>query len=209
MKQFALILPTWLVGAAMLLGLALTSGCATDTTPAGGSPVAVHQTDQALSADILRPGDRVRIVYKDIPDAPTPTEEIIPEDGRMLLPKGVEVQAGGKKRSEVEREISEIYLEKRIYRKISVTIERMSSFVSVGGEVRMPNSIVYRGDLTVLSAIDAAGGFTEYAKRGDVIVTRAATKQQYHVNASKAVHDPALNLALYPGDSVYVPRKIL
>jgi protein involved in polysaccharide export with SLBB domain len=193
------------------MSCAFLSGCSTDKSPV---PVPIGTTPPnqngatPLSADVLRPGDRIRIVFNDIPDAPTPTEQIIPEDGKMLLPKGIEVEVGGKKRTDVEREIADIYLEKRIYRKISVTIERMSSFVSVGGEVRSPNSILYRGDLNVLSAIDAAGGFTEYAKRGDVIVTRAATRQQFHVNASKAVRDPALNLPLYPGDSVYVPRKI-
>ena len=205
MKQscpFAARWLTWL----WLLVAGLMAGCTTSSPPpAAPAPEGAHA---ALSADVLRPGDRIRIVYNDIPDPPTPVEQVIPEDGKLLLPRGYEVSVSGKKRSDVEREIAAIYIDKGIYRKMSVTIERMASFVSVEGEVRSPSSIVYRGDLTVLSAIAAAGGFTEYAKRSDVIVTRGGTREQISVNAKKAVRDPKLNLPLYPGDSVHVPRGL-
>ncbi len=189
-----------------LLVAGLIAGCTTDSPPP--STAVPEGTHAALSADVLRPGDRIRIVYNDIPDPPTPVEQVIPEDGKLLLPRGYEVSVSGKKRSDVEREIAAIYIDKGIYRKLSVTIERMASFVSVEGEVRSPSSIVYRGDLTVLSAIAAAGGFTEYAKRSDVIVTRGGTREQISVNAKRAVRDPKLNLPLYPGDSVHVPRGL-
>lgn len=195
-----------------LLALALLSGCASAPTDSGKSSTETGSVSAAdtQSADYLRPGDRIKIVYNDIPDVPTPTEQVVPEDGRILLPRGVEVVVIGKKRTDVEREIASIYVdEKRIYRKITVTIERMASFISVGGEVRMPSSVVYRGDMTVTAAIAAAGGFTEYANRSRVVVTRAANKKQIDVNVRKAVRDPQLDLLLYPGDQVYVPRSIL
>ncbi|MBN8249040.1 MAG: SLBB domain-containing protein [Verrucomicrobia bacterium] len=188
-----------------LLLAAWVAGCTTNTPPPM-APTPPSDAVAAMSADILRPGDRIRIVYNDIPDPPTPVEQVIPEDGKILLTRGLEVVVTGKKRSDVEREIAKLY--DGIYRRLSVTIERRDSFVSVGGEVRNNTSIVYRGDLTVLGAIDAAGGFTEYADRSDVLVTRAATKQQILVNARKAIREPKLNLPLYPGDSVHVPRSI-
>lgn len=195
-----------------LLALALLSGCASTPPDSGNASPETGSAPSAdtQSADYLRPGDRIKIVYNDIPDVPTPTEQVVPEDGRILLPRGVEVVVIGKKRTDVEREIASIYVdEKRIYRKITVTIERMASFISVGGEVRMPSSVVYRGDMTVTAAIAAAGGFTEYANRSRVVVTRAANKKQINVNVRKAVSDPQLDLLLYPGDQVYVPRSIL
>lgn len=182
-------------------------------------PVAPAQKDAVVaapggstgvdSADILRVGDRIRIIYSDIPTAPMPVEQVIPDDGKLTLHLGYSYNFAGKKRTEAEREIEAIYVdEQRVYKRIRVTIERQSSFVSVGGEVRTPASIVHRGDLTVLSAIDAAGGFTEFANRKRVIVTRAATKQQVIVNAKKAINNPKLNLLLYPGDSIQVPRSV-
>ncbi|MCW5557704.1 MAG: SLBB domain-containing protein [Verrucomicrobiae bacterium] len=181
------------------------AGCTTGTPPAVAAP-SDDETVAMISADILRPGDRIRIVYNDIPDPPTPVEQVIPEDGKILLTRGLEITVTGKKRTDVEREITELYA--GIYRHLTVTIERRESFVSVGGEVRNNTSIVYRGDLTVLAAIDAAGGFTEYADQSDVLVTRGATKQQIRVNAKRAIRDPRLNLRLYPGDSIRVHRSI-
>lgn len=202
----------WLLGgllALLLAGCASTgsTGPESEPVPTSAAPAAAS-SDDSLSADYLRPGDRIKIVYNDIPDSPTPTEQVVPEDGRILLPRGVEVVVLGKKRTDVEREIATIYVdEKRIYRKITVTIERMASFITVGGEVRAPSSVVYRGDMNVSAAIAAAGGFTEYANRSRVIVTRAATKKQITINVRKAVNDPKLDVMLYPGDQVYVPRS--
>ncbi len=189
------------VNVAVLLVLAfLFGGCADFAAPA---PAKVPDVADAMSADFLRPGDRIRVVFNDIPDAPVPAEEVIPEDGRIILPRGVEVVVIGKKRTEVEKEIGKIYVEdKKLY-----NIERMASFISVGGEVRNPSSVMFRGDMTVTAAIASAGGFSEYANRSGVIITRAANKKQIKVNVRRAVNNPELDLILYPGDQVYVPRS--
>ncbi|MFM7215512.1 MAG: polysaccharide biosynthesis/export family protein [Verrucomicrobiota bacterium] len=194
------------VNVAVLLVLAfLFVGCADLAAPA---PAKVPDVADAMSADFLRPGDRIRVVFNDIPDAPVPAEEVIPEDGRIILPRGVEVVVIGKKRTDVEKEIAKIYVEdKKLYTKITANIERMASFISVGGEVRNPSSVMFRGDMTVTAAIASAGGFSEYANRSGVIITRAANKKQVKVNVRRAVNNPELDLILYPGDQVYVPRS--
>jgi len=194
------------VNMALLLVLAFFFvGCA-NVTPL--APAKVPDVTDSMSADFLRPGDRIRVVFNDIPDAPVPTEEVIPEDGRIILPRGVEVVVIGKKRTDVEKEIARIYVEdKKLYRKITANIERMASFISVGGEVRNPSSVMFRGDMTVTAAIASAGGFNEYANRSGVIVTRAANKKQIKVNVRRAVNNPELDLILYPGDQIYVPRS--
>jgi len=191
--------------AVLLLLVFFFVGCADVTPPA---PAKVPDAADSMSADFLRPGDRIRVVFNDIPDSPVPTEEVIPEDGRILLPRGVEVVVIGKKRTDVEKEIARIYVEdKKLYRKITANIERMASFISVGGEVRNPSSVMFRGDMTVTAAIASAGGFSEYANRSGVIVTRAANKKQIKVNVRKAVNNPELDLILYPGDQIHVPRS--
>jgi|Laugresu1bdmlbdd_1035124.scaffolds.fasta_scaffold35776_2 protein involved in polysaccharide export with SLBB domain len=194
------------VGVAVLLVLAfLLVGCADLAVP---TPTKVPDAADSMSADFLRPGERIRVVFNDIPDSPVPTEEVIPEDGRIILPRGVEVVVIGKKRTEVEKEIARIYVEeKKLYRKITANIERMASFISVGGEVRNPSAVMFRGDMTVTAAIASAGGFSEYANRSGVIITRAANKKQIKVNVRRAVNNPELDLILYPGDQIYVPRS--
>ncbi len=217
MKCFRLISSLLAVFVALAMAGCSNSGTADLSDLSGPAPGASAGSGSsvessallALSADHLRPGDRIKIIYNDIPDIPTPTEQIVPEDGRILLPRGVEVMVLGKKRTDVEREIASLYIDGRIYQRITVTIERMASYISVEGEVRTPSTVMYRGDMNVTAAIAAAGGFTEYANRSAVVVTRAATKEQLKVNVRRAVRDPRLNLPLYPGDSVHVPRSVL
>lgn len=190
----------------ILLGMAC---CGCETVPTSGVPLS-QSGDAPDSLETLRVGDRIRIIYLDIPTPPPAVEQVIPEDGKLTLHMGVEYNFAGKKKNQAEQDIGEIYVgEKRIYKRVTIVIEKQATFVSVEGEVRAPSSIVHRGDLTVLSAIAAAGGFTEFANRKNVAVTRGSNKQQITVNAKKAIDDPKLNLMLYPGDRVYVRRSRL
>jgi protein involved in polysaccharide export with SLBB domain len=197
----------------LVLGLMLVvfvTGCETTGGAAASAPLPSPASDpNTLGPDLLRAGDRIRIVISDIPDATLPTEQQVPEDGKLTLPKGVEINLLGKKRTDIEKEIQDIYVnQRRIYRRMSVIIERLSLSISVGGEVRSAGPIAYLGDMTVTKAINAAGGFTEYADRTSVIVTRA-NRQQVFINVKKALSDPKLDLPMYPGDSIYVKRSIL
>ncbi len=197
----------------LVLGLMLAvfvTGCETTGGAAASAPVPSTASDpNALGPDLLRAGDRIRIVISDIPDATLPTEQQVPEDGKLTLPKGVEINLLGKKRTDIEKEIQDIYVnQRRIYRRMSVIIERLSLSISIGGEVRSAGPIAYLGDMTVTKAINAAGGFTEYADRTSVIVTRA-NRQQLIINVKKALSDPKLDVPMYPGDSIYVKRSIL
>lgn len=205
-------------GAALLLLIGLLqTGCESLNSggygAAGTEVIPVPATVPAspeISVDTLRVGDRIRLIYADIPTPPPAVDLIIPEDGKIGLHLGVEYNFLGKKKAEAEREIAAIYVEqRRFYQKLTIQIEKQSnSYISVEGEVRIPSSIVHRNDLTVLSAVAAAGGFTEFANRTKVVITRGATQQQITVNAKKAIDNPKLDTRLFPGDRVYVRRSI-
>lgn len=195
------------IGYISLLLFILLCGCQTAPQPVGP---AVAEANSPDSLETLRVGDRIRVIYLDIPTPPAAVEQVIPEDGKLVLHMGVEYNFAGKKKNQAEQEIGDIYVgERRIYKRVTIVIEKQATFVSVEGEVRSPSSIVHRGDLTVLSAIAAAGGFTEFANRKNVVVTRGSNKQQVAVNAKKAIDNPKLDLMLYPGDRVYVRRSNL
>ena len=199
----------WAAFAACVCALLLT-GCQTTSDP---DPVVASGKTKPVSVlgmDFLRSGDRIRIVFGDIPDAAAPTDEQIPEDGKLTLPKGVEINLLGKKRTDVEKEIEDLYVNQRhIYRKIKVTIERLGLFISVGGEVRTPSGTVpFIAGMTLTTAINAAGGCTEFANRRLVQIKRA-NGETLKVNLRKAVDDPKFDIPLYPGDTVHVHRTLL
>ena len=65
--------------------------------------------------------------------------------------------------------------------------------------------MVWTPDLSVSKAIQAAGGFTLYAKETKVSLTRG--QKAYDVNITLAQKNPAQDIHLMPGDSVQVPRS--
>jgi polysaccharide export outer membrane protein len=124
---------------------------------------------------------------------------------------GERIQVAGRKTEDIAQEITQIFTEKKqVFRpgRLTVTVQVFGRSVSVGGDVRNTGSFQFEGGMTVLKAINRAGGFTEWADRTEVQITRL-NGQQLTVNCKAAVRRPNLDVQLFPGDRIHVPRKIL
>lgn len=186
-----------------LIGL-LGNGCETYSTTQDVAPGAVAPDP---TADTLQVGNKLIITFADMPTPIPPMEETIREDGMISLHLGQKIQAAGKKKGQLEEEIVALYVPK-YYVRLSVSIKQEERFFTVGGEVRQPNRQVYLGRMTVLSAITAAGGFTEFADKKKIEVIRANRKKD-KINWFKAQEDPQkYDLPIYPGDQIHVHRRL-
>lgn len=154
----------------------------------------------------LTSGDLVRIVFSDVPQPPQAVEIRIPEDGRITLPYNITVNAIGKTVSQLQEEIRNEYVPK-LFVRLTVNINTEKRFYFVGGEVRLPNRQEYNGDLTVLRAIDTAGGFTDFAQRKKIELRRASGEVHF-INWEKARKNPRLDVKVYPNDQIIVHRKL-
>lgn len=81
--------------------------------------------------------------------------------------------------------------------------------VFVLGEVRTPGGAPCDGSTSVLSAIAARGGFTERAWAQCVMVVRGSLDhpQTFKVDVAGALGGTAANIALKPGDLIYVSNR--
>jgi polysaccharide export outer membrane protein len=84
--------------------------------------------------------------------------------------------------------------------------------VYVQGEVKTPGQVKYARDLTVVTAIAAAGGMTPLAAPKRVTVMREAggKKEVFRVNVNDILTDPAegRDVPLKPNDVVVVPERL-
>lgn len=197
---------SWISSA--LLGL-LTSlfflGCA--QVPQARAQEKSEAGEFAPGNDMLNVGDRVRVIFTDIPNPPVLPEMLIPENGELTLHLNHKFVFKGKPRDKLEQEIRDFYIDNGIYRVINVTIEVPARPITVGGEVRIPNTYGHQGQLTILKAIDMAGGFTEFANRRTVTVIRSG--KTIKVNCKKALDNPEkYDIPIYPGDKIQVRRGI-
>ena len=123
------------------------------------------------------------------------------EDGTISLPLVGVVKAEGKTLSELQTEVSNLYVPRFYKRWPNHFPEQRVYFVS--GEVRLPGQQVYLGRTTVTKAIQSAGDFTEFAAGTRVKLLRASG-EVVEVNCLK-LHSP--DPPVYPGDKITVPKR--
>jgi len=203
----------------VVMGCALLTGCgATSSGPdtaysSASTPAALPDTavaGSASSGDVMRTGDKFLIRLTGVPtDSEYNIEMQVPTSGEITqipLIKNQSFHAAGRTTSDLAADIMAAYKANKIYTTPVVTIIPEERFVSVGGDVRLPQRVIYTPDMTLTAAINAAGGFTEYAKRGAVRILRG--QQVIQVDANAAARNPGSDPSLHPGDQVYVPRTM-
>ena len=86
--------------------------------------------------------------------------------------------------------------------KDEVVIPKMDNRVKISGGVLRPTNIVYRDGLTIGECISAAGGISEYAKRGRAYVVYANGKS----NRTKHFGFFRINPRIRPGSEIVLPE---
>jgi protein involved in polysaccharide export with SLBB domain len=156
--------------------------------------------------DRLGIGDRMTLVFSGNPNAPHPHTETIREDGFITPPLlGTNVFAAGKTIGQLQRELHELYVP-AYFPSVTVTVRSEDRQISVGGHVHRPGPIIYRSDMTVLKAIQAAGDFTNFANRRRVLVTRQ-DGTLIEVDCRRALRDTRYDVQVYPGDIIHVQQR--
>lgn len=192
-------------------GVASTAQSASTVAPGITGVHAAASSSQMGSAQVnfdpdrLRPGEALLITFLDLPTPVPPFEGRIRADGTITLMQNQEFVAAGKTVGELEKEIRERYVP-QFFQNLTVVVKPTERFFYVEGQVRMPSRQQYLGRITVLGAIAAAGGFTDFAQQKKVRILRADGRVEI-VNCEKARENPALDVPIYPGDKIFVPRK--
>lgn len=120
------------------------------------------------------------------------------------------IKAGGRTASDVQNAIERMYIDQGIFTHptVALNIAAGARFVNVGGPgvngggKRLP----YTSDLTVLSAITAAGDFNEFANQRKVFLIRGG--KSTIIDCKKLRQDPSKDFNVLPGDNIQVPETM-
>ena len=131
----------------------------------------------------------------------------IDANGSINLPYINKVKAQGLTPAQLARSIEEIYRGNKIFTNPNITIvmQPMARFVNVGGSVRQPMRVPFTEDMTLLAAINGAGGFNDFADQRHVRLLRGNEVKVYDVRQFRT--DPSKDVILRPGDRVEVPQS--
>ena len=171
----------------------------------GAAGAAIAQSDA-----VLRKGETIELRIGGVPGDEASlfnSTYSVDGSGRLSLPHIGLVTVGGLTIGQAKEVIERTYRSRDIYTNpsINIIVATLARQVSVGGAVKAPQRVSYTPDLTALSAINAAGGFNEFANQGKVRVLRGG--QVIMVNCKEVRRNPSLEVRLQPGDIIEVPES--
>lgn len=189
-----------------LVGTLVLGACARrDISPPPLDPVPMARETYVIGvADVL-----MITVWKN-PEVSLPRVPVR-SDGMISIPLLDDLQAEGLQPMELKEVITREFSEYIAAPDVTVTVLQSNSrSISIMGEVGRTTQLALTRDLRVLEAIAMAGGFTNFADRGDVRIVRqepdgTETEFRFDYNAYIKGNAAGTNIVLQPGDTIIVP----
>ncbi len=194
----------------------LMSGCVIQPVdaPELGSPNATAErtpvglsksTGHAFGAYVLKPLDPLYIRFSGIMEQQQ-LELVIDENGEIsLLHVKEPIQAAGLTTSRLETKIEQLYIDGEIYKNVSLNITMTAKIYYVQGEVNQPGQFQLMGGTTLLQAIAGARGYTAFANKKKVTITRYG--KIYTYNVKELERNPSKDIKIEAGDVVKIWQK--
>jgi len=155
----------------------------------------------------IQVGDPIVVHLRGIYPRDDRVEDMVDEDGDITIPLVGDILAAGKSTSKLESDITRMYMDGGYYRSITVTVVVPSRTYFIRGEVKAPGRFQIVSGISIMQAIAAAGGYTEFASQRSVKLIRGGTTTK--VNMRTIEKNPDRDIRLESGDVIVVDRSIL
>ena len=216
-RPSVLLLAGWLATSPLLLSCA--SSPPVHTTPtATPTPTATATANQAQAKNtspvyIIGPGDVLQVFVWRNPELSV-TVPVRP-DGKISTPLVENMVAVGKTAPQLSRDMEGVLSEYVRQPKVNIIITNaasVSSHVNVVGQVTHPSAVPYHEGMTVMDAILAVGGLSQFASgnRSKIVRMENGHETTIKVKVADLVNngDVSQNLPLKPGDVLVVPQSM-
>lgn len=198
-------------------GILALTGC-TATTGGGQLPPAQFVAMQEGPSEdyIIGPLDELTIHVWRNPELGASVQ--VRPDGRITTPLVTDMPAVGKTPSmladDIRLQLSQFINEPLVSVIVNKFAGTFSQQVRVVGATEKPASIPYRANMTLLDAMIAVGGLSEYAAGNRAKLIRfdkeSGKQQEYNIRLGNLLKkgDSKANVLLMPGDVIIIPESL-
>ena len=182
----------------------------------GGKLPNVTPADSGVTSDstyVIGAGDGLSVFVWGHADLSIDVE--VRPDGRISTPLVEDLPAAGKTSTELARDIERVLSEFVRSPTVTVIVDNFvgefEKQIRVVGQAAAPQALSYRRGMTVLDALIAVGGLSEFAagNRAKVIRTKGGETVEIRVRLADLIEDGDVsqNMPLLPGDVVVIPQS--
>jgi polysaccharide export outer membrane protein len=204
---------------ALALGAAAgAAGCSTTATTGNSLPSAnfVGTDDNASDKYIIGPLDELTVFVWRNPELGAKVQ--VRPDGRITTPLITDMTAVGKTPAQLADDIKAVLVKYIEEPRVSVMVDQFhgtfSQQVRIVGATEKPASLPYRANMTLLDAMIAVGGLSEFAAgdKARLVRTDKGSGQQteYDLKIARLIKkgDTSANVRLEPGDVIIIPESM-
>jgi polysaccharide export outer membrane protein len=194
-----------------------TLGAGTTAAAPATAPAEAPMAQSALAgADaehyIIGPGDVLQVYVWRSPELTTSIP--VRPDGKISTPLVEDMVAVGKTPTQLARDVEGRLSEYIRSPQVSIIVTQPASLfsqVKIVGQVRDPKPLAYRRGMTVLDALLAVGGLSEYAagNRAKIVREEDGRTREIRIEADDLMNkgDMKQNRELKPGDVIVIPES--
>lgn len=205
-------------GLALLLAAALTGACATGGNSGERLPAAsfVGTSDQVGENYQIGALDQLTVFVWRNPELGARVQ--VRPDGRITTPLITDMVAVGKTPAQLAEDIRAILAQYIQDPLVSVMVDQpqgtFAQQIRIVGATERPAAIPYRANMTLLDAMIAVGGLSEYAAgdRARLVRTDRASgaQREYDLKIASLLRrgDVSANVRLEPGDVIIIPESM-
>lgn len=190
---------------ASLLAVCLASFACSATGPYVWADSLPATASAGTEGVVIQDGDVVKVrVFN---QEPLSTEEKVRPDGKIAIPVVGEIMARGKKPSQLQVEIQDKLKSVVVAPSVTVSLAAGAELkVSVVGEVKNSGVFALEHGATVLHALAAAGGLSDYADADKVFVVRRTLPQRvrFRYQDLRSADPKSISFLLQAGDVIVV-----
>jgi len=197
----------------LMLSAGATRGLDAKTRPEGArspkTPIEEESAETGISLEYtIGPGDVLKIsVWKEVDFSADVTVRL---DGKITLPLAGDIVAAGRTPEQLGTDLEQKLTDFIELPQVTVSIVGPNSArYFVIGKVQTQGAFPYTGPLRVVQALALAGGFQDFAKKGDIFVLREVDGKQISLPVQygrlEDGKDLGVNIRLLPGDTIIVP----